>query len=63
MRKLVWFGIGFAAACLMGSLFLGGWLLLMAVVALVSAGLLAINRKKNRLIGIFALIAFVSIKY
>lgn len=58
MRKLVWFSIGFAAACLMGALFLGGWLLLAAVVALVLAGLLAMIRKKNRVYGIFALLAF-----
>lgn len=57
MRKLVWFGIGFAAACLMGSLLLGGWLLLGAVTALVLAGVLAIYREKNNVFGIAALIA------
>lgn len=40
MRKLVYFTIGFAAACFIGAIFYGGWLLLCAVIAFILAGLL-----------------------
>lgn len=46
MRKLVWFSIGFAAACLAGAVLYGRWILLGAAVMFVMTGLLACIRKK-----------------
>lgn len=40
MRKLVYFTIGFAAACLAGSCIYGGWILPGAVVAFLIAGMI-----------------------
>ena len=45
VRKLVWFGIGFTAACFLGAVFYGGWLLLCAVISLVLSGLLMVFAK------------------
>lgn len=46
MRKLMWFTVGFAAACLAGAIFYGQWLLLGAMAALIAAGALAAVHKK-----------------
>lgn len=46
MRKLMWFSIGFAAACLIGSIFYQEWLVLGAVIVLILAAILAAVHKK-----------------
>ena len=46
MRKLMWFTIGFSAACLAGALLYGFWPVLGCAVALMAAAVLAALRKK-----------------
>ncbi len=46
MRKLMWFTLGFAAACLVGSIFYGQWILPGAMLVLFLAGALATVHKK-----------------
>ena len=46
MRRLMWFSIGFAAACLLGALLYEHWLVLIAVIALIIACILAVVHKK-----------------
>lgn len=56
MRKLMWFSVGFAGACLLGSYLFGTWLLGAAAATLALTGLLILwkSRKKfvNCIIGI-----------
>ena len=47
MRKLVWFTIGFSAACLLSALVYGQWILLGAVIMLLLTGMLAFFCKKT----------------
>ena len=57
MRKLAWFSIGFASACLISALFYGGWLLLCATVMFILAGLLTVFGKDRSLCALLRRIA------
>ena len=46
MRRLLWFSVGFAAACLAGAVFYGAWLIFGATITLLAAGILAAVYKK-----------------
>ncbi|MBE6941280.1 MAG: DNA internalization-related competence protein ComEC/Rec2 [Ruminococcaceae bacterium] len=46
MRRLMWFSIGFAAACMAGAFLYQQWLVLGAVIILTAAGILALVHKK-----------------
>lgn len=46
MRRLMWFSIGFAAACLAGAVLYEQWIVLGAIITLVIAGILAAVNKK-----------------
>lgn len=46
MRRLMWFSIGFAAACLAGAFLNEQWLVLGAIIILTAAGILAAIHKK-----------------
>jgi len=47
MRKLVWFTIGFAAACLAGACLYGGWILSGAGVSFLLCGIFLLILRKN----------------
>lgn len=46
MRKLVWFTVGFAAACLATAIWYGSWIVLALIAALVVTAVLAVMKKK-----------------
>ena len=46
MRRLLWFSVGFAAACLAGAVFYGAWLIFGAAITLLAAGILTAVHKK-----------------
>ena len=61
MRKLMWFAIGFGAACAAGVYWLSGpWLLLLALFVLIAAVALGFLKSKASRLAVFVLAGCVA---